>query len=399
MSIDLGDIPIGTPPTSGEKSQIRDILGVTSEIQALSTLTQAAMTPVYVVDAAERKALTGLIVGMSRVIQADLIGIIWNLVAADATLDASWIGLPYTVDPDGDVVVNMQLADATGIVPDANVLGQDNGNPTIGDAAKTGGRLILTEPIDVVDTDARNALDVSNYRVGQMIQVTGEGNRIERWLGPGNEGIKHRGSMFVSGGTIDRGDGVFADPGDKIIFDPDPLGNSSGTLHGNNWSLKGQLGGSGVKWEFYDSYYSGQTAFESTEDADTIHPADATWVAVGDGLTVPTFARIPASVENNWDDVVPTYELTYHVTNGGHGGVMPNFDGVEYAAGQTVVGWVKAGPVRKTHDFGATPTIFAIDDKNAEYPNLLWQTTSHTSGIMYLPYMPKVRELMIECEY
>ena len=92
-----------------------------------------------VVDATERRALTGLTVGMSRVIQADLIGIIWNLVADDATLDASWIGLPYTVDPDGDVVINMELADMTGIVPDANVLGQVGGRPTIGDGAATGG--------------------------------------------------------------------------------------------------------------------------------------------------------------------------------------------------------------------------------------------------------------------
>ena len=41
MSIDLGDIPIGTPPTSGEKSQIRDILGVATKASPTFTGTVA----------------------------------------------------------------------------------------------------------------------------------------------------------------------------------------------------------------------------------------------------------------------------------------------------------------------------------------------------------------------
>lgn len=35
-------------------------------------------------------------VGVTKVIQADMPGVLWNLVAEDVTLDASWIGVPIT---------------------------------------------------------------------------------------------------------------------------------------------------------------------------------------------------------------------------------------------------------------------------------------------------------------
>lgn len=103
-------------------------------------------SPVSVADAAERKALSG-IVGVTRVIQSDLIGIIWTLVADDESLDSSWIGQPYTVNADGTLLVNYQLADVTGIVPAANTLGHLDGSLRIGDGATTGGKLIATERI------------------------------------------------------------------------------------------------------------------------------------------------------------------------------------------------------------------------------------------------------------
>ena len=121
---------------------VRDVTRLTDTSITVYNTQPAAengLTPITVVDAAARKALTGLTAGWSRVIQADLTGILWILVAADPTLDISWIGLPYTVDPDGDVVINMELANMKGIVPDANVLGQVGGRPTIGNAVKSGG--------------------------------------------------------------------------------------------------------------------------------------------------------------------------------------------------------------------------------------------------------------------
>lgn len=107
--------------------------------------------PVSVADAAERKALSG-IVGVTRVIQSDLIGIIWTLVADDESLDSSWIGQPYTVNPDGTLLVNYQLADVTGIVPAANTLGHLAGELRMGDGVTTGGKLIAAERIHHVLT-------------------------------------------------------------------------------------------------------------------------------------------------------------------------------------------------------------------------------------------------------
>lgn len=103
-------------------------------------------SPVTVADAAARKNPAsypdGVAVGVTRAIQSDLPGILWNLVAAGVTLDASWIGQPYTVDPDGDIIVSMELADLSGTVPDAGVLGRVGLKPTIGDSITTGGKRI-----------------------------------------------------------------------------------------------------------------------------------------------------------------------------------------------------------------------------------------------------------------
>jgi hypothetical protein len=110
----------------------------TTLIDAMKGKVDAITAPITVADATERKALTGT-VGVTRVIQADLIGILWTLIAADEAADASWIGLPYTTDPDGDVVVSMELADVRGTVPDENVLGHLSGIPTIGDGITTNG--------------------------------------------------------------------------------------------------------------------------------------------------------------------------------------------------------------------------------------------------------------------
>jgi hypothetical protein len=105
----------------------------------------------YLADADARRAIEDGAVGQTQVIQDNLIGIIWTLIATDESLDASWIGQPYTVDPDGDVIINMELADMTGIVPDLNVLGQVGNRPTIGDASMTNGgrRLAFKDDVDL----------------------------------------------------------------------------------------------------------------------------------------------------------------------------------------------------------------------------------------------------------
>lgn len=61
---------------------------------------------VTVADATERKMLSsydpdGVFLGSTLVMQSDLPDVLWKLVAADVTQDASWIGFKVTVNPDG----------------------------------------------------------------------------------------------------------------------------------------------------------------------------------------------------------------------------------------------------------------------------------------------------------
>ena len=127
--------------TEGLASVKTDLEIITDEERAKLT---AATAPIELLNASERKTLSsydpdGVVVGVTRVIQTDTEGILWSLVAADVTLDASWIAQPYSTDPDGTIVINMELADFAGIVPDLNVFGQVGGVPSIGNGVDTGG--------------------------------------------------------------------------------------------------------------------------------------------------------------------------------------------------------------------------------------------------------------------
>lgn len=110
---------------------------INTELNAATTIQTEATATV-------RKTLTtydpdGPVVGLTRVIQADLAGILWTLVATDVTLDASWVGLPYTADPAGTLTVNLLMADVSAIVPALNTLGEVGGLLRIGDGTTTGG--------------------------------------------------------------------------------------------------------------------------------------------------------------------------------------------------------------------------------------------------------------------
>ena len=124
------------------KKLISEYLPFLTEEEIASIHTSLGNDIEYVIDEAERKALTEGVVGVTRSVQANLLGIIWTLVAADETLDASWIAQPYSTDPDGTIVINMELADFAGIVPDANVFGQVGGVPSIGNGITTGGNKV-----------------------------------------------------------------------------------------------------------------------------------------------------------------------------------------------------------------------------------------------------------------
>lgn len=162
----------------------------------------------------ERRTLSsyndGVGVGFTRVIQTDLPGIIWNLVSSDVTLDSSWIGLPYTVDPDGDVVVSMQLANFTGTVPDANVLGIANGTLRLGDGRTTNGQSVVSPP----PTSLTLIVDAANAVTGFPATVIPASFKINqttlRGLSIGS-GVTAIGSSAFSGCTGLSGDLIIPD--------------------------------------------------------------------------------------------------------------------------------------------------------------------------------------------
>ena len=186
-------------PSSGSLVLHNNKVSVGDGVTQVSSLSSILFTDNFEVrdalDAGERTAITDGIVGTTRVIQNDLIGIIWTLIAKPESSDDSWIGQPYTVDPDGDIIVNMELADVSEIVPDANVLGQVGGRPTIGDDVTTGGKrlamtddlLNLTLLVDTADAVTGFALDaipddwksgvttITAAHIGQGVTTLGAG--------------------------------------------------------------------------------------------------------------------------------------------------------------------------------------------------------------------------------
>ena len=133
--------------TEGLASVKTDLEIITDEERAKLT---AATAPIELLNATERKTLTsydpdGVVVGVTRVIQTDESNVVYYLIAADVTLDASW--RKYIDAPsDEDFVINMELADFAGIVPDANVFGQVGGVPSIGNGVDTGGNRVSMLP-------------------------------------------------------------------------------------------------------------------------------------------------------------------------------------------------------------------------------------------------------------
>ena len=105
----------------------RELLG------SIGAVSVAESTPTSMFNRTERLAITNGVVGATWVTQVDQPGIAWKLIAADATLDASWQGFPYTTNPDGSIAVTMELADSSNIVPDIGALYQYANQPTIGD--------------------------------------------------------------------------------------------------------------------------------------------------------------------------------------------------------------------------------------------------------------------------
>lgn len=159
--------------------------------------------PLTVANATVRKNpatyVNGVVIGITNVIQVDVVGVIWILVAQDVTADASWLSQPYSTDPDGTILINLEVSDVTGIVPDANVLGQIGGELRIGDGVTTGGIVVGEAGLVVTGTNAWVGADQSGDPRGDNsldIQVSHSGvNKVAS----GQRSIAIGGDSLASG--------------------------------------------------------------------------------------------------------------------------------------------------------------------------------------------------------
>jgi len=78
-----------------------------------------------------------------------------------------------------------------------------------------------------------------------------------------------------------------------LAFSPAEVGSELWSLYEDASDVSGTAG----KWGIKDEIFAGQAQWESVEDSDTVHPADATWVALNAGLTVPTLTK---TEPRNW---------------------------------------------------------------------------------------------------
>tara|TARA_B110000879_G_scaffold11839_3_gene14912 strand:+ start:7034 stop:7924 length:891 start_codon:yes stop_codon:yes gene_type:complete len=206
-------------------------------------------------------------------------------------------------------------------------------------------------PTAVADNDAKQLL--TNLSDGQEVEVTGEAGRIERFNGD-QSGDNFQGRLYVQGGTFQQNQAGavinLTDVNDiPITVDLEHMAATgayirlNNPLHGfdafffTNDAFDG-AGGTANKWGILDQYYAGNIIAESVEDSSTVHPADATWVAIGDGVTAPTVTRAPEAEEQNWYAIKNTVYLT--VQEGQFAGPFV-FNGVTVGSFSTVgVGWV-----------------------------------------------------------
>lgn len=224
----------------------------------------------------------------------------------------------------------------------------------------------------------------------QQVEVVGEGGRIERFNGDNagsNFPFTSGGSFYINGGTYDNGGTQDLTSGNQLVvcntansaqyFSTDSW---SITLNGVSWYLMTDAtngNGTANKWALADDAFRGAAHFESLEDSDTVHPADATWVAMEQGLTVPTFTRAPEATESNWFAIKNTVYLT--VSNDAYSGAF-DFMGETIADGASVgIGWVSVSEALPTD----APITLATVDINGASESKSNPIHQHT-GFAYL---------------
>jgi hypothetical protein len=365
----LTGVAVGTVYETADTGQIMEYLGDTQskEIRANIVITGGTFTtasPVAVASGGgDTFALPNAIAGYYDASAQDLDALVGGdwMLALDGDGNGKWaLSDQYMFGSDSFVSVenadSVHPADATWIPiyqgVTAPTVTRSETNESIPNNWKING------VVSVYDNDEKQLL--TNLPDTQQVEVTGEAGRIERFKGDG-EGIVWGGAIYIEGGTYQES-GVgpvldLTDGNELIVFDSTELTwfRSSGyeyiTLNeaslggGDKFNITSDaskgIGGTANKWGIYDQYYAGNIIAESTEDASTVHPANATWVAVGDGVTPPVVTRAPEATFSNWHTIKNTVYLTVNdaASSGGY-----DVNGVTVATGTIQgIGWVPVG--------------------------------------------------------
>ena len=165
--------------------------------------------PNTVANAAARKGISDGVVGVTQVIQEDLTGILWVLVSSDVTEDSSWIGQPYTLDPNGQIIINLEIADVAGTIPDVGVLGRVGNKLTLGDGVTEGGEEIGEIPDVLTDSSDNPSIDIVDRQL-----LHADGSVAAQWVN-GSNGYLETNGLYGIGGSIgiEVASGYLADGG------------------------------------------------------------------------------------------------------------------------------------------------------------------------------------------
>jgi len=141
------------------------------------------------------------------------------------------------------------------------------------------------------------------YKTTDTGQVLERTSRLDTAWDDGSEFLI-QGGTYTNGGVqelIPAGEVATAvyrktSPADNygyLAFSPAEVGSELWSLYEDASDVSGTAG----KWGIKDEIFAGQAQWESVEDSDTVHPADATWVALNAGLAVPTLTK---TEPRNW---------------------------------------------------------------------------------------------------
>ena len=240
----------------------------------------------------------------------------------------------------------------------------------------------------VRDNDEKQLL--TNLPDTQQVNIVGEGGRIERFNGDG-DGLNN-GDFKI----------LVNHPDNPVINSMAINGIYTFTTNGYYENAAGIILGDWGDGTLV--FYTGGTDWQSSTALSATPDLVSTWTAVSTAaqgyaaMTSDMVTRLPAANESNWSDIVGSYEVEINVSSI-DAGAQPTFDGVTFADGATVAGWFQPIPVAYTAHVGTYSAVINEFDQTALETNAGTKTNisagNNGVGNLYLPFLPKVRQIQI----